>query len=136
MIFIISFSILGRRSADQHSPPDYASVPRNERDEKPFFGPRDADGSIKVRYPSTIDGYANNDDELAEMEKMGFPTGFTRDYGPSASTKQKKGDKKTFYCDICLIELNSLDTMKSHVQGVSLTQKKFLLYFLIIGNFR
>ena len=30
--------------------------------------------------------------------------------------KQKKGDKKTFYCKICLIELNSLDTMTSHVK--------------------
>ena len=30
---------------------------------------------------------------------------------------QRKGEKKTFYCSICKIELNSEDTMTSHVNG-------------------
>ena len=52
-------------------------------------------------------------------DKLGLPTGFSFQQGGGLPEKQKKGDKKTFYCEICLIELNSLDTMKSHVSGVS-----------------
>ena len=38
---------------------------------------------------------------------------------------QKKRDKNTFYCQVCYVELNSLETMKSHTQG-SKHQKKML----------
>ena len=38
--------------------------------------------------------------------------------------KQKKGDKKTYYCEICMIELNSEDTMNSHVKGVKHMKKQ------------
>ena len=44
-------------------------------------------------------------------------------YGPQEI--QKKGDKNTFYCQVCYVELNSLETMKSHTQG-SKHQKKML----------
>ena len=40
------------------------------------------------------------------------------------SEKQRKGDKKTYWCEVCFIELNSLDTMKSHVSGVKHMKKK------------
>ena len=44
-------------------------------------------------------------------------------YGPQ--DVQRKGDKNTFYCEVCYVELNSLETMKSHTQG-SKHQKKML----------
>ena len=61
------------------------------------------------------------------MDKLGLPTGFSFQQGGGLPEKQKKGDKKTFYCEICLIELNSLDTMKSHVSGVKHMKKKLQL---------
>jgi len=115
----------GRRRSRSRSP-QYDDVPRF-RDEKPFFGPKTLDGSIKVKYPSIIDGYSQDDKELSEMDKLGLPTGFSFQQGGGLPEKQKKGDKKTFYCEICLIELNSLDTMKSHVSGVKHMKKKLQL---------
>ena len=44
-------------------------------------------------------------------------------YGPQEI--QKKGDKNTFYCEVCHVELNSFETMKSHTQG-SKHQNKML----------
>ena len=38
---------------------------------------------------------------------------------------QRKGDKNTFYCEVCHVELNSLETMKSHANGAK-HQKKML----------
>lgn len=75
-------------------------------------------------YPSAIDGYKNDDSALQQMEALGLPTGFSErnPLGP----KQKKGDKKTFYCELCFIELNSLDTMASHVKGVKHMKKDLL----------
>ena len=35
-------------------------------------------------------------------------------YGPQ--DVQRKGDKNTFYCEVCYVELNSLEMMKSHTQ--------------------
>ena len=62
------------------------------------------------------------------MESLGLPMGFyLRQPDPSASHKQKKGEKKTFYCKICLIELNSQDTMTSHVKGVKHMKKELAL---------
>ena len=80
-----------------------------------------------MKYPSIIDGYSQDDNELSEMDKLGLPTGFSFQQGGGLPEKQKKGDKKTFYCEICLIELNSLDTMKSHVSGVKHMKKKLQL---------
>ena len=84
--------------------------------------------ALQVRYPSVIDGFENDNDSLANMEALGLPTGFslTRP-DPAAPNKQKKGDKKTFYCKICLIELNSQDTMTSHVKGVKHMKKELAL---------
>ena len=87
------------------------------KEEKPFFGPTDSDGSIKVKYPSMINGYVGDSGQMQQMERMGLPTGFS--FGHTQPERQRKGDKKTFYCEICLIDLNSLDTMKSHAAGVS-----------------
>ena len=86
---------------------------------------------LKVKYRAEIDGYGVDNKALAQMESLGLPTGFsfsqaTPAMGP-VPEKQKKGDKKTFYCQICLIELNSLDTMKSHVSGVKHMKKKLQL---------
>ena len=44
-------------------------------------------------------------------------------YGPQ--DVQMKGDKNTFYCEVCYVEFNSLEMMKSHTQG-SKHQKKIL----------
>ena len=56
--------------------------------------------------------------DIAAMEKLGLPTGF--EFGNNTqggrSLKTKK-DKKTFYCNTCKLELNSEDTMKSHMKG-------------------
>ena len=102
-----------------HSDLNFDDVPRNIKDEKPYFGPRDLDGNIQVKYPSIINGYSVDDNSLAAMEGLGLPTGFSLRMGGNG--KQKKGEKKTFYCQICLIELSSLDTMRSHVAGVIFT---------------
>lgn len=108
---------------DDDDRPQYAEVPRM-KDEKPWFGPTDRDGSIKVKYPS-INGYGVDSDQLQQMEKMGLPTGFT--FGQTQPERQRKGDKKSFYCEICLVELNSLETMKSHVAGIKHMKKKLQL---------
>jgi len=107
--------------------PHFSEVPKF-RDEKPFFGPVRDDGNISVKYPSMIDGYENDDNTMAQMESMGLPTGFSlQGKAIYANEKQKKGDKKTFYCQICLIELNSLDTMKSHINGVKHMKKELAI---------
>ena len=62
------------------------------------------------------------------MESLGLPTGFSlRQPDPSAPNKQKKGEKKTFYCKICLIELNSQDTMMCHVRSTKHMKKELVL---------
>ena len=93
-----------------------ADVSRNVKEEKPLFGPQGLNGNIQVIYPSIIDGYALDAKQQLTMETLGLPTGFSlRMHG---TEKQKKGEKKTFFCQICLIQLNSLDTMRSHIRGV------------------
>lgn len=112
------------RQREKEDRPHYDEVPRI-KDEKPWFGPSNRDGSIKVQYPSMINGYGVDSDQMQQMESMGLPTGFS--FSQSQPERQRKGDKKTFYCEICLIELNSLDTMKSHVAGVKHMKKKLQL---------
>ena len=36
---------------------------------------------------------------------------------------QRKGEKKTFYCNLCKIPLSSFETMMSHKQGAKHTRK-------------
>ena len=78
-----------------------------------------------MNYPSMINGYGVDSAQMQQMESMGLPTGFS--FSQNQPERQRKGDKKTFYCEICLIELNSLDTMKSHVAGVKHMKKKLQL---------
>jgi len=115
----------GRFSGAGQNDLNFDDVPRNVKDEKPYFGPKDMDGNIQVKYPSMIDGYSVDGNQLATMERLGLPTGFS--LRMEGTEKQKKGEKKTFYCQICLIELNSLDTMRSHVKGVKHMKKELQL---------
>jgi len=59
-------------------------------------------------------------DERLFQNTLGLPSGFSVGH----VEKQIKGNKQTFYCDICLVELSSLDTMKSHVAGVKHQKKE------------
>jgi len=99
---------------------EYKALPKfNE--EKPMIGPK-IDGQIKVVYKSFIEGFSNHDDEFAKMEALGLPTGFqfgnmSSDCGRSASNLKTKKQKKTYYCYVCKIELNSEDTLISHMKG-------------------
>ena len=83
---------------------------------------------LKVKYPSEIEGYAVDNQALAQMESLGLPTGFSlskatpvRDTG--LKTK-KKGGKKSYYCNTCMTDLNSEDTMTSHLTGVKHMKKQ------------
>ena len=51
-------------------------------------------------------------EESSALRNMGLPTSF----GLETATV-KKGEKQSFYCDLCFVELNSLDTMRSHLYG-------------------
>eukprot|EP00092_Neocalanus_flemingeri_P036166 GFUD01039377.1.p1 GENE.GFUD01039377.1~~GFUD01039377.1.p1 ORF type:complete len:411 (-),score=128.55 GFUD01039377.1:42-1274(-) len=64
---------------------------------------------------------SGNDDR----KTLGFPSGFSVSFGQVE--KQRKGEKRTFYCEMCLVELSSLDTMKSHVSGVKHMKKQLAL---------
>ena len=57
------------------------------------------------------------------MDQLGLPTGFSINMG-RRQEKAKKGEKRTYYCDICLITLNSEDTMQSPVKGVKHMKKQ------------
>jgi len=63
------------------------------------------------------------DFKFVPSDTMGMPTGFSVGH----VEKQRKGEKKTFYCEMCLVELSSLDTMKSHVSGVKHMKKQMAL---------
>ena len=83
-----------------------------------MVGPTGEEGKIKVLWKADIDGYLTSPEDMTKMAEMGLPSGFvfgslnTRD-----SRLQQKKQKKTFYCDLCSIELNSEDTMQSHMKG-------------------
>jgi len=62
-------------------------------------------------------------DEKKFLNTVGLPTGFS----VGEVQKQRKGDKRTYYCEMCLVELSSLDTMKSHVSGVKHMKKQMAL---------
>merc|ERR1712142_1032349 len=69
------------------------------------------------------DPYIEATDDKKFLNKVGLPAGFS----VGEVEKQRKGDKKTFYCDMCLVELSSLDTMKSHVSGVKHMRKQMAM---------
>ena len=73
-----------------------------------------------------IDRYSEDQNNIAIMAAMGLPTGFAssnRGISPLSSYKEvdlvtergTKREKKTYFCQICDIELNSEDTMESHI---------------------
>ena len=64
-----------------------------------------------------------------EMAAYGLPTSFTQNKnslssGLAESSAIRKGEKKTFYCELCLVELNSEDTMNSHRSGMKHLKKE------------
>jgi len=63
---------------------------------------------------------ANEDMDITDDDAMGLPSGSSVGH----MEKQIKENKQTFYCQICLVELASLDTMKSHVAGVKHQKKE------------
>ena len=67
--------------------------------------------------------YEFDDKERARMDDMGLPSGFSFGHMAQIDPRQTRGFKKTFYCNICLIELNSEDTMISHMKGVKHMRK-------------
>ena len=97
------------------------------KDEKPLIGPTSSNGNIQVLYPQQIDGYKPDHNELSMMEHMGLPTGFSFGHMEQVDPRQTRGHKKTFYCQTCLIELNSEDTMLSHMKGVKHMKKQLAL---------
>ncbi len=73
--------------------------------------------------------YVENREDMEAMAKFGLPTEFSLRGGGAVIKEEapRKGEKKkTFYCDVCEIELNSHDTMTSHVKGVRHTKKTLL----------
>lgn len=120
-------------------PSQYPNLPRLG-EEKALVGPTDhTTGEVKIAFRSRIDQTAEgiqpiqnisgdrfklDVQEAAAMEDLGLPTGFRFGATPG---RQDKTKKKTFYCQICLLELNSEDTMKSHVAGVKHMKKKQML---------
>lgn len=92
-----------------------AKLPKLE-DHKPMIGPT-IEGQIRVQYKAAIDGYLTTSEDAAKMAELGLPTGFVFGSLDSDSHLRQKKQKKTYYCDLCLLELNSEDTMKAHMAG-------------------
>ena len=75
-------------------------------------------------------GMALDDVTSMEMAAYGLPTSFTQNKNSlslglsEASSATRKGEKKTFYCELCLVELNSEDTMNSHRSGMKHLKKE------------
>ena len=57
-----------------------------------------------------------NDDQLAN------PIMWNLFYSPGGLAK--KGEKQSYYCDLCLVELNSDETMMAHKQGQKHLKKR------------
>jgi len=121
-------SFSGGRSATQRSSPEEGPLR-----ERKYFGPYGKqDNEISVRYSTDIDGYYGDTKDRKMMEQMGLPTGFTSESSRMSHhieegtirERGKRGEKKTYYCEICMIELNSFDTMNSHIKGVKHMKKK------------
>ena len=106
--------------------PNYNDLPR-VKDEKPYIGPTSSSGNIKIMYPRQIDGYNVDHNELARMDALGLPTGFSFGHMEQVDPRQTRGHKKTYYCSTCMIELNSEDTMVSHMKGVKHMKKQLAM---------
>ena len=69
--------------------------------------------------------YKVDTSEEARMLAMGLPASFNNaptgsaalSVGSDEQVVARKGEKETFYCELCEIELNSRDTMTSHMKG-------------------
>ena len=70
--------------------------------------------------------------EEAQMEAMGLPVSFKAGCVKGETTKIK-ADAKEYWCDICKIWLNSIETYNSHGNGKN-HQKKMLAYKLSCGE--
>ena len=62
------------------------------------------------------------EDDLAQMENLGLPTGFSSSMPALSDTVReakviRKGEKKKYFCETCQLELNSEDTLVSHIKG-------------------
>ena len=62
-----------------------------------------------------------------DLDEKDFKMNFWEGEDPTATSGQyqlqRKGEKKTFQCMLCLIPLSSLETMMSHKQGAKHTRK-------------
>ena len=108
---IIKGSPLGHRS--------YEELP-HLGDEKPMIGPSDPAGIVPLRFKTMIDGCDIKLNELRTMEALGLPTGFQ--YGSKNKLLLNipgglRSKKSSFYCLVCNVELNSEESMKSHMNG-------------------
>ena len=53
------------------------------------------------------------------MAQMGLPVEFSGLYSSGSILQpERKGEKKTYYCNACSLELNSQDTANSHFNGL------------------
>lgn len=96
------------------------SLVRSDRDEEMTEGVREV---TSTSTPSK---------EEEEMRKMGLPSAFTFHNGiPFNNSRKRK-----FYCDICLTELNSEDTLKSHimVSHVATLQPRYKELFTFLSS--
>ena len=59
----------------------------------------------------------------ANKFKMELEEGEDPTYSSGQYQLQRKGEKKTFYCNLCKIPLSSFETMMSHKQGAKHTRK-------------
>ena len=78
--------------------------------------------SLDASLPVGIHRVKNECDEQEEsmaLRRMALPTSFGLE-----RAAVKKGEKQSFYCDLCFVELNSLDTMQSHLFGAKHLKKQ------------
>ena len=98
-------------------------------------------GNVKLPQLSVISNDKENfnyvsakKEEEAEVDPLDFPLGSfdihnnsmfksPSDFPVGPMEKRKKGVKNSFHCEVCLVELNSYETMKSHVSGAKHMKK-------------
>ena len=81
----------------------------------------------------SVNNWFTSEDDLAASPKAEFDEDnkfkmeFEEGEDPTCSSGQyqlqRKGEKKTFYCNLCKIPLSSIETMMSHKQGAKHTRK-------------
>ena len=81
----------------------------------------------------SVNNWFTSEDDLAASPKAEFDEDnkfkmeFEEGEDPTPSSGQyqlqRKGEKKTFYCNLCKIPLSSFETMMSHKQGAKHTRK-------------